>query len=99
VSALSVEAARTARGRVTIGLTVASSMVANVVERLCDHELSEADRERSTDQLHGAMADVRQALAELGELVGAGEHGGEGVVVRVSPARFRRNGWSRRLWG
>jgi hypothetical protein len=89
-------AARIARGRVTIGLTVASSTLANVVERLCDHGLSEAERERSTDQLYGAMADVRLALAELGELVGAGAHGGEGAVVHVSPARFRRHLWSRR---
>jgi hypothetical protein len=82
---------------VTIGLTVASSTLANVVERLCDHGLSEAERERNTDQLYGAMADVRLALSELGELVGAGAQAGEGVVVRVSLARFRRHRWSHRL--
>jgi hypothetical protein len=43
------------------------------------------------------MADVRLALSELVDLVGVGEQAGEGVVVRVSLARFRRHRWSHRL--
>jgi hypothetical protein len=40
--------ARDARCRVTTNLTAASSAVVNAVERLCDRDLGEADREHST---------------------------------------------------
>lgn len=97
VNGLSAPSARIVRGRVMTGFTAASSVLVNAVERLCDHDLGEVEREYSTDQLCGAVADVRLALAELGELVGVGEHAAEGVVLRVSRARFRRHGWGRRL--
>jgi hypothetical protein len=97
VNGLSAPTARIVRGRVMTGFTAASSVLVNTVERLCDHDLGEAEREYSTDQLYGAVADMRLALAELTELVGAGEHAGDGVVLRVSRARFRRHGWSHRL--
>lgn len=99
VSGLSATTARTARGRVMTSLTVASSLLVNSVERLCDHDLVEADREYSTDQLYTALADVRGALAELTELVGSVEPAGEGsgVVLRVARSRFRRHGWGRLL--
>jgi hypothetical protein len=96
MSGLSAASARIVRDRVVTSLTAASAIVVNAVERLCDHDLGEAERECTTDQLYAAVADVRAALAEL---VGAGEQGGDGagVVVRVLRARFRRHGWSRRL--
>jgi hypothetical protein len=97
VSGLSAATARKVRGGIVTSLTAASSLVGNAVERLCDHELSEAERESSTDQLNAAVTELRLALAELAELVGASEHAGEGVVLSVPRARFRRHGWSRRL--
>jgi hypothetical protein len=99
VSGLGAATARIVRGRVMTSLTVASSVVINAVERLCDHDLCEAEREYSTDQLYAAGADVRLALAELAEWVGASEHVGDraDVVVRISRSRFRRHGLSRRL--
>jgi hypothetical protein len=97
VNGLSASTARIVRGRIVTGFTVASSVLVNAVERLCDHDLGEAEREYSTDQLYGAVADARMALAELAELVGASEYANEGVVLRVARARFRRHGWSRRL--
>jgi hypothetical protein len=99
VSGLGAATARIVRSRVMTSLTAASSVVVNAVERLCDHDLDEAEREHSTDQLHAAVADVRLALAELAELVGASEHAGDGadVVVPISRSRFRRHGWSHRL--
>jgi hypothetical protein len=80
-------------------LTAASSVVVNAVERLCDHDLGEAEREYSSDQLYAAVADVRLAVAELAELVGASADAGDGadVVVRISRSRFRRRGWGHRL--
>ncbi len=98
MSGLGAATARILRGRVTTRLTAASSLLVNGLERLCDHGLGEAERECRTDQVYGAMADLRLALAELAEVVGSSEHGeGGGVVVRVSRARFRRHGWSHRL--
>jgi hypothetical protein len=100
VSGLSAATARIVRGRVMTSLTAASSIVVNAVERLCDHDLGEAEREYSTDQLYAAVADVRLALAELAEVVGASEHAGDGadVVVRISRSRFRRRGGGRGAW-
>jgi hypothetical protein len=99
VSGLSAATARTIRGRVITSLTVASSLLVNTVERLCDPDLVEFDREYSTDQLYAALADVRGALAELAELVGGSEADGDadGILLHVTRSRFRRHGWSHRL--
>ena len=99
MSGLNAATARIVRGRVLIGLTVASSTLANAVERLCDHDLSDADRERTTDQLYGVVADLRLALADLDELVGSSEppSAARGIVLRVSQSRFRQHRWCHRL--
>jgi len=99
MSTVSAATARNVRARVVTNLTAAYSVAVNTVERLCDHELGQVERDDNTDQLYVAVADLRLALADLVELIGAGDQaneGGRGVVVSVSRSRFRRHLWSRR---
>jgi hypothetical protein len=93
VSAVTAGTARSLRVS-ALGLQRASAAVAMRLERLCDHDVAEPDREEGTEQLYAALADVRLELMKLGEGADADTVDPE-RVVRVTRGRWHRQGWGR----
>jgi len=83
----------------------AAGSVANALERLCDGDLTDGDRERATAVLRAHVADVQVVVAILDEaLFAAGPSASElgpdvieeGHVVTVSSRRWRYHKPARR---
>jgi hypothetical protein len=88
-----VVTARSLRASV-IGLNTTCSLLATTLERLCDRDLGGAEREASTNQLHTAISDMREALVDIADAVlGPEEEDNSDSVVNVSRSRWRRHRW------
>jgi hypothetical protein len=75
-------------------LHAASGTLVGTLQRLCDQQLSDSERDDSTGQLYADLAGVRSAMTGFADAVLSPEQAGPGVLW-IDPARHRELGADR----